>query len=109
MILALALTLASCSVTDGDTIRCGDERIRLIGIDAPETEQAKCGSERARGLAAKERLRQLLASGFTVERDGVDRYRRTLATVRVNGVDVGEVLVAEGLGRRWTGRREPWC
>ncbi|MGC1270186.1 MAG: hypothetical protein WA842_06275 [Croceibacterium sp.] len=48
MILALALACASCapppavavdaacSVTDGDTIRCGDERIRLLGIDAPE-------------------------------------------------------------------------
>ena len=25
-----------CTVTDGDTIRCGDERIRLLAIDAPE-------------------------------------------------------------------------
>ena len=25
-----------CTVTDGDTVRCNGERIRLLGIDAPE-------------------------------------------------------------------------
>ena len=30
MLSMLALALASCTVTDGDTIRCGDERIRLL-------------------------------------------------------------------------------
>lgn len=107
--LATALSLAACHIVDGDTLRCQAERIRLIGIDAPETEQAKCASERARGLAAKDRLRELLAPGFTVERDGVDRYGRTLATVRVNGRDVGAVMVAEGLARPYAGGRRPWC
>lgn len=107
--ILLSLALAGCKITDGDTIRCGDERIRLIGIDAPETEQAKCASERARGLAAKERLRQLLSGGFTIERDGVDRYRRTLATLYVNGVDVGSVMIAEGHAREYAGGRRPWC
>ena len=36
-------------------------------------------------------------------------YRRTLALVRVNGIDVGEQLIAEGAARRWMGRRQPWC
>lgn len=36
MLTVLALALAGCTVTDGDTIRCGDERIRLLAIDAPE-------------------------------------------------------------------------
>ena len=39
---ATVLTLA-CSVTDGDTIRCGDERIRITGIDAPETRACRTG------------------------------------------------------------------
>jgi endonuclease YncB( thermonuclease family) len=34
--IVYAEPLYGCSVTDGDTIRCGDERIRLLGIDAPE-------------------------------------------------------------------------
>ncbi len=28
--------VSGCTATDGDTIRCGNERIRLLGIDAPE-------------------------------------------------------------------------
>ncbi len=38
-----------------------------------------------------------------------DRYGRTLATVSVDGQDVGEILIAEGLARPWTGHRQPWC
>jgi endonuclease YncB( thermonuclease family) len=29
-------TISSCHAIDGDTLRCGEERIRLVGIDAPE-------------------------------------------------------------------------
>lgn len=29
-------TVSGCTVTDGDTIRCNGERIRLLGIDTPE-------------------------------------------------------------------------
>lgn len=29
-------TVTGCTVTDGDTIRCRGERIRLLGIDTPE-------------------------------------------------------------------------
>lgn len=38
-----------------------------------------------------------------------NRYGRLLATIRVDGRDVGEVLVAEGLARPWGGRRASWC
>lgn len=38
-----------------------------------------------------------------------DRYGRTLGRVLVDGVDVGELLISEGLARRWDGRRHPWC
>lgn len=109
MILAAILTLATCAVTDGDTIRCGDERIRLEGIDAPELFSPKCPQEALQAAEARDRLGELLAPGFTLERHGVDRYRRTLGTLRVNGQDVGTVLVREGLARTWSGRREPWC
>jgi micrococcal nuclease len=30
------ITVHDCTVTDGDTLRCGSVRIRLIGIDAAE-------------------------------------------------------------------------
>jgi endonuclease YncB( thermonuclease family) len=38
-----------------------------------------------------------------------DRYGRKLRIVTRGGRSLGDVLVAEGLARTWTGRREPWC
>ena len=38
-----------------------------------------------------------------------DRYSRTLATIKVDGRDVGKIMIAEGLARPWTGKRRPWC
>lgn len=107
--LLIAASLAMCSITDGDTIRCGAERIRLADIDAPELSQPKCPTERALAIRARDRLAELLGSEFQIHRTGTDRYKRTLARITVQGKDVGEVLVAEGLARRWNGRRMPWC
>lgn len=95
--LASTPALAQHRVVDGDTIELNGEKIRLLNIDTPETHEPQCAQEKARGLAAKARLVGLLARGkITVERNGRDRYRRTLALVRVDGRDVGAVLLAEG-------------
>lgn len=98
-------------VTDGDTFRIADERIRIANIDTPEMPgRARCEDEAQRALAAKARLSELLAAGPVVlEREGVDRYGRTLATVRVNGADVGEQLIREGEAQRWMGHKATWC
>lgn len=112
-----AIALALCApgprdncVVDGDTLWLAGEKIRIEGIDAPETDQAKCPAERAQGEAAKRRLQSLLNSGpISVQRTGTDRYRRTLARVLVDGVDVGEVMVGEGLVRPYGSGRKPWC
>ena len=34
---------------------------------------------------------------------------RTLATIRIAGHDVGDILIAEGLARRWPDGDEFWC
>lgn len=61
-------------VTDGDTFRLeSGERIRIAGIDAPEThtDQAKCAAELALGEAASARARALLDHRtVTFERSG---------------------------------------
>jgi micrococcal nuclease len=100
---------------DGDTIerRSNGERIRVANIDTPETAgRAQCGAERLRGEQAKLRVREILRSGASVEIEWhgrVDTYGRTIATVLVDGRDLGEELIAENLARPWRGRREPWC
>jgi endonuclease YncB( thermonuclease family) len=77
-------------VVDGDTIRIGRERVRIIGFDAPEMSQP-------RGPAAKARLDQLLRGGtVTMMRHGKDKYGRTLALVYVNGKNVAEIMRDEG-------------
>jgi micrococcal nuclease len=100
-------------VVDGDTIHYGGQKIRLEDIDAPETYQSKCSSELALGQRAKNRLLDLINSGpfEVVNRGGRDEdiYGRKLRTIERDGRSLGNILVAEGLARRWDGRRRSWC
>ncbi|WP_037067571.1 thermonuclease family protein [Allorhizobium undicola] len=100
-------------VVDGDTFWVNRMKIRMADIDAPETEQAKCKSERDRGFAAKMRLRDLLNAGsFELSSFGTrdeDKYGRKLRVVTRDGRSLGAMLVDEGLARPWTGQRKPWC
>lgn len=83
--------VSGCTVTDGDTIRCGDERIRLLGIDAPELPgHCRAGRDCAPGdpSAARESLRDAMIGDLHIVRVGEDRYGRTLATVRGDKGDV---------------------
>ena len=100
-------------VIDGDTIRYGGIKIRLADIDAPEIFSPKCASEAARGQRATQRLLELMNAGpFQVVRNGgrdEDRYGRKLRTIERDGVSVGDVLIADGLARRWDGARRSWC
>jgi endonuclease YncB( thermonuclease family) len=88
------------TVIDGDTLDLHGTRIRLWGIDAPESRQLcqldgkpwRCGQ--AAALALAERIgRQVVHC----EQRDVDRWRRIIAICRVDGRDVGEWLVNSGL------------
>lgn len=105
---------------DGDTLRNlrTGERLRLIGIDAPELHPARCERERSLGLAARAFLQHRIeiAREVRVERrdrypDGRrDRYGRTPAVVLVDGVDVAHELVKDGFARPYAGgERQGWC
>jgi len=99
-------------VVDGDTFWLDGVRIRIADIDTPETHPARCASEAELGAQATRRLQALLNTGpvvlASVDRDE-DRYRRKLRIVMRDGQSLGDMLVAEGLARRWTGQRQPWC
>ena len=97
-------------VVDGDTIWLKGEKIRLLDIDTPETHPPRCAEEARLGTAATGRLHALLNGGaVSVERDGADRYGRTLAVVMVDGRPVGDALIAEGLAREYGRGRRNWC
>ncbi|WP_179381291.1 thermonuclease family protein [Jannaschia marina] len=100
-------------VIDGDTVDMSGQRYRLVGFDTPETYHAQCDYELALGQEATRRVRELVASGRTVELSvlpGQDRYGRGFARLFVGGVDVGTILMSEGFARQYDGgRREGWC
>jgi len=93
-------TAGRASVIDGDTIEVHGQRIRLHGIDAPESSQPcqaadgasyRCGQQAARALDA------LIADRpVSCRQTDVDRYGRIVAVCAVAGVDVGEAMVRDG-------------
>lgn len=95
------------SVADGDTITVDidgvKERVRLIGIDAPELHPAECfgqeSADYAAGLLAGKRV-QLLRDD---SQDDRDRYGRLLRYVFLSGeVNVNQTLVKQGFAREYT-------
>ena len=101
------------TVVDGDTVNLAGQSIRLVGFDTPETYRAQCASERSLGDAASARLRDLLAGASSAELVYLprrDQYGRDLARLMLDGRDVADIMVGEGLARRYTGgHRQSWC
>jgi endonuclease YncB( thermonuclease family) len=99
-------------VIDGDTFDHGGVRIRIADIDTPEV-NGRCPFETALAARATARMRALLAAGpfelHPINGRDEDRYGRKLRIVTRGGRSLGDRLVAEGLARTWSGRREPWC
>lgn len=76
--------ISNCRVVDGDTLRCGPERIRLLGIDAPELPgHCRAGRTCAPGdpYASTESLRRAMTGMLLIQRVTQDRYGRTVALV----------------------------
>lgn len=99
-------------VVDGDTFWFKGDKIRVADIDAPEIFSPNCEDEKAVGEIARDRLLDLLnGGGFSLQsgwRD-TDRYGRKLRTVTRKEQSLGEMLVEEGLARRWNEPRRDWC
>ena len=97
---ALALVQGQPHVTDGDTIRIGETRIRLEGIDAPEMSQ-QCtkadGSDWKCGEDAKAALIQKIGNeAVRCEISGADRYGRSLGTCWIGKLNLNGWLVQAG-------------
>ena len=105
-------------VIDGDTIDVTliiypglsqDARIRISGIDAPET-RTRLACEKALGLESKSRLSQIIvnSSNITVLIYGVDSFGRQIALVYADGISIGETLLAEGYAKEYP-FKGLWC
>lgn len=93
------------SVIDGDTLEIHGTRIRLWGIDAPESDQLcrnadgahyRCGQKAANGLDAFIGRRPVEC--VEVDRD---QYKRAVAVYTVAGIDLADWLVRNGHALDW--------
>ena len=111
-LVSLGLVLGTTAI-DGDTLRADGERYRVENIDAPERgERAECSDERALGEAARAYVATWLAGASAIEAlpsGRRDRYGRIVARIEVDGVDLGERLIARGLAQPWRGRKADFC
>jgi endonuclease YncB( thermonuclease family) len=92
------------SIIDGDTLEIHGTRIRLWGVDAPESSQLcrgadsnlyRCGAKAANDLDSFIARRPVNCTPVAE-----DQYGRTVATCSVGG-DIGEWLVRNGLALDW--------
>ncbi len=96
---ALADVAGTASVLDGEAIEVHGQRIRLHGIDAPESRQLcrldgkpwSCGKDAANALANK-----IARRAVTCEDLGRDRYERIIGRCTVAGEDIGSWMVSQG-------------
>ena len=101
LVLAAASLAVSgpAQVTDGDTIRVGQHRVRLFGVDAPELSQrcgygsasVACGKLSAAWLASR-----INGRAVDCEPRDRDRYDRVVAICRMGGIDINAALVEAG-------------
>ncbi|NPU68711.1 thermonuclease family protein [Bradyrhizobium sp. 83012] len=89
------------SIVDGDTLDIRGERIRLWGVDAPESAQLcrgrdrkfyRCGALAANTLDAFTRGKTARCAPVDA-----DRYGRIVARCAAGGADLGQFLVSRGL------------
>ena len=102
-------------VVDGDTVDANinlgfditiHKRIRLTGIDTPES-RTRDLEEKKRGLAAKNRLIELLGNGeFILESREVGKFGRVLGTIHVGKSNINDQLVEEGQAVEYLGGKK---
>ena len=100
-------------VIDGDTIDVDidlgfsvtltKQRVRLAGIDTPESRTRNL-AEKALGLKAKERLKELCGTKLQVKSLGKGKYGRILGIPHtIDGDDICKILINEGHAVEYNG------
>ena len=88
-------------VVDGDTLQVAGTRIRLEGIDAPETSQTctdRAGGAWNCGNVASAELEKLVRDQIvSCDGTGLDKYGRTLAVCFVGDLQLNAEMVRRGL------------
>lgn len=101
------------SIVDGDTIKIADEKgqiisVRMIGIDAPESNTTRYGYAECFGKEAKTHLEELLRGEdnvqleFDTTQGNYDKYNRLLAYVISRGTNINKKMIDDGFAFEYT-------
>lgn len=92
--------MAKARVVDGDSLEVNGQKIRLVGIDAPEFNQICQNNDRdySCGVEARNHLRLLIGDSEKVEclGEGDDKYGRLLAECFVGELSLNLAMVKDG-------------
>jgi|TARA_B100000085_G_C18537343_1_gene510541 micrococcal nuclease len=103
-------------IVDGDTLDCiidlgysvklHKQRVRLVGIDTPES-RTRDLAEKKLGLAAKQRLKELCGERIILKSHGKGKYGRILGEIFTeDGEDICKILIKEGHAvEYWGGKK----
>lgn len=105
--------LRHVQVLQGDAIVIDGRHLRLANAVTPaRMPQARCWAEALAGREARRRTGELTANAGDVLIDPTgakDEYAREIARVSIDGVDLGEALIAEGMAVRPRAPAFDWC
>lgn len=87
------------AVIDGETLRLGDQVVRLHGVQAPARGSPCGGGQDCGGQAASALAGLVRDHRVNCRLLGRDRQGRPLASCEVNGMDLGRTIVASGWAR----------
>jgi len=87
-------------ITDGDTIKISDKRIRFHGIDTPEKKQVctKNYEEYNCGKISTDALTKRINGNVVIckVQDKLDKYKRYIGVCFVDGIDLNKWMVRKG-------------
>ena len=132
LLAALLLTLAACGddppllaedlgdaelnnvkVVDAEILVIDGRRVRLANVEAPALAPlSRCWGEAVAAKEAVLQLQQMVREGRTVEVEPTGRkdpIGRDLVRVRIDGLDVGDLLYEQSLVARPGDRPFRWC
>lgn len=89
------------AVYDGDTILLATReesrlKVRLYGIDAPETKKPDMPGQPFGDIAKRTLMYKIMGRRVTADIVDIDQYKRAVAVIRYSGRDVNREMVAEG-------------
>lgn len=96
------------AVYDGDTVLMVTReesrlKVRLYGIDAPETKKPDIPGQPFGEVAKRTLMYKIMGRRVMAEIVDIDEYKRAVAVIRYSGRDINREMVAEGLA--WAYRR----